>query len=86
MVSGDLRFGLCTDGISPFNSSAISLWPFYLMNFCLPPDMRATPLNMIVVLLWFGAGKPRNIDLLIDIIIEVSFGSLLTAGMFKSLR
>ena len=47
-----------TDGISPFKSSCVTIWPVIIALFDLPPAVRMNKDNMIIVSLWVGKSKP----------------------------
>lgn len=54
-----LSLVLNTDGIAPFKSNVITMWPVILMIANLPPVQRALPKNLILAGLWFGKEKPN---------------------------
>lgn len=47
-----------TDGISPFKSSRITVWPVLIVLSNLPPSIRMNKNNMVTVALWAGETKP----------------------------
>ena len=55
---------LNTDGISPFKSSCVTIWPVIIALFDLPPTVRMNKDNMIIVALWVGKSKPTMCVLL----------------------
>ncbi len=50
-----------TDGIQPFKSSRVSIWPVYLAFSNLPPEIRMNKDNLVTVVLWVGSKPPMNI-------------------------
>ena len=60
-----LAFMWNTDGIAVFKSSKFSIWPFFLSNVLLPPELRFRRENVILAGLWFGKSKP-NANLFLD--------------------
>ena len=47
-----------TDGISPFKSSVITIWPVLIALTNLPPSIRMNKDNIITVAIWAGESKP----------------------------
>ena len=47
-----------TDGISPFKSSSLTIWPIYLAFTNLPPTIRTNKANLVTCALWVGQSKP----------------------------
>lgn len=47
-----------TDGISPYKSSRITIWPILLALSDLPPGIRMNKDNIITLALWAGESKP----------------------------
>ncbi len=47
-----------TDGISPYKSSRITVWPILIALSDLPPGLRMNKDNVITVALWVGESKP----------------------------
>ena len=47
-----------TDGISPFKSSRLTIWPIIIALSILPPNIRMNKDNLVVVALWVGEVKP----------------------------
>lgn len=54
------QFGIFfnTDGISPFKSSRLTIWPIYLAFANLPPSVRTNKANLITCAFWVGQSKP----------------------------
>ncbi len=48
-----------TDGVSPFKSSLITIWPIYISLVNLPPCVRMLKRNIITCLFWVGNCKPQ---------------------------
>ena len=48
-----------TDGISPFKSSRMTIWPIIIAFSNLPPKIRMNKNNLVVVSLWIGLCKPK---------------------------
>ncbi|KAK3932736.1 Phosphoglycerate kinase, partial [Frankliniella fusca] len=48
-----------TDGLQVFNSSLMSLWPFYFVINELPPNKRFLTENMLIGGIWCGVTKPH---------------------------
>ncbi|XP_044594847.1 uncharacterized protein LOC123272211 [Cotesia glomerata] len=61
----NISFMWCTDGVSVFKSSQISIWPLYLTINELPFKERAKRHNLLLAGLWFGDTKP-DANLFID--------------------
>ena len=53
-----ITFTWNTDGVPLFESSKISIWPFYLMINELPRKLRVMKENIILAGLWFGSHNP----------------------------
>lgn len=49
---------LNTDGITPFKSNIITMWPITLMITNMPYSQRILPKNMLLAGLWYGKEKP----------------------------
>ena len=47
-----------TDGISPFKSSSLTIWPIYLAFTNLPPCIRTNKVNLVTCAFWVGQTKP----------------------------
>ena len=47
-----------TDGVSPFKSSRVTVWPMLIALSNLPPNIRWNKDNLIVSSLWVGETKP----------------------------
>ena len=47
-----------TDGISPFKSSRLTVWPIYLAFSSLPPSIRMNKANLVTCAFWVGQEKP----------------------------
>ena len=47
-----------TDGISPFKSSRLTIWPVYLAFPSLPPSIRMNKANLVTCAFWVGQEKP----------------------------
>lgn len=47
-----------TDGVSPFNSSNLTIWPIIIALSILPPKLRWNKDNLIVASFWVGEKKP----------------------------
>ena len=47
-----------TDGISPFKSSRLTVWPIYLAFSSLPPTIRMNKANLVTCAFWVGQEKP----------------------------
>lgn len=50
-----------TDGVQPFKSSNIAVWPIYLAFSNLPPSMRMNRDNIAIVAIWVGSKPPMNV-------------------------
>lgn len=48
-----------TDGISPFKSSLLTVWPVLIALTNLPPSIRMNKDNIITVAVWAGQSKPN---------------------------
>ncbi len=44
-----------TDGVTPFKSSRLTIWPIYI---ALPPQLRMLKRNIITCLIWVAKSKP----------------------------
>ena len=57
---GDTHPGIIfnTDGISPFKSSLVTIWPVLIALTNLPPNIRMNQDNLITVAVWAGESKP----------------------------
>ena len=53
-----------TDGISPFKSSRLTVWPVYLAFPSLPPSIRMNKANLVTCAFWVGQEKPSMAILL----------------------
>lgn len=69
--SFNLSLTLNTDGAKVFQSSTKSLWPIQLIQNYLHPRIRFLSTNIIVVGLWFGAGKPDVSNFFFPLIKEI---------------
>jgi hypothetical protein len=47
-----------TDGITPFKSSRLTIWPIYLAFANLPPCVRTNKANLVTCAFWVGQNKP----------------------------
>ena len=47
-----------TDGISPFKSSLVTIWPMIIALTNLPPNIRMNKDNLVTVAIWAGESKP----------------------------
>ncbi len=47
-----------TDGISPFKSSKVTVWPVLIALSILPPTIRMNKDNVITLAIWSGESKP----------------------------
>ena len=47
-----------TDGISPFKSSTVTVWPILIALTNLPPNLRMNKDNIVTVAIWSGESKP----------------------------
>lgn len=47
-----------TDGVDPFKSSDIKVWPIYLAIWNLPPAIQMLKRNLVTCALWIGDCKP----------------------------
>lgn len=47
-----------SDGISPFKSSRLTIWPIYLAFACLPPNICMNKGNLVTCAFWLGQSKP----------------------------
>ena len=50
-----------TDGIQPFKSSRLSIWPVYLGLASLPPNIRMNRDNLVTLALWVGSKPPMHL-------------------------
>ena len=50
-----------TDGIQPFKSSRLTIWPIYIALSSLPPSIRMNRDNLITVALWVGSKPPMHL-------------------------
>ncbi|XP_033725139.1 LOW QUALITY PROTEIN: uncharacterized protein LOC117315101 [Pecten maximus] len=57
--TSNLTLSLFIDGIPLFTSSAVSLWPVYLLINEIPPKERFRKKNMLPWGVWQGTGKPK---------------------------
>ena len=46
------------DGVDPFKSSDIKVWPIYLAIWNLPPPVRMLKKNLVTCAFWIGNCKP----------------------------
>ncbi len=72
--AGKCGIAFNTDGISPFKSSNLTVWPIILALTILPPRVRWYKDNLVVVAFWVGGKKPP---------MSILFSPL--SGMFDSL-
>lgn len=56
--ANNISFGWYTDGVPVFNSSKVSMWPFFLTINELPFNVRFNRENILMAGLWFGKQKP----------------------------
>ena len=68
-----------TDGISPYKSSRITVWPVLIALADLPPQVRMNKDNIVTVALWAGESKPP-MDILFKPLISL-FSRLLRKGL-----
>ncbi len=68
-----------TDGISPFKSSSITVWPLLIALSNLPPSIRMNKNNLVTVAVWAGESKPP-MEALFEPMIEL-FDELSTVGL-----
>ena len=47
-----------TDGVDPFKSSDVKVYPIYLALWNLPPAVRMLKKNLVTCAFWIGTGKP----------------------------
>ena len=47
-----------TDGISPFKSSTLTIWPIFLAFTNLLPSIRTNKANLVTCAFWVGQNKP----------------------------
>lgn len=75
------RIGLIfnTDGISPFKSSRLTIWPVVLAFSNLPPNVRMNKDNLVTVTIWAGQSKPP-MDVLFESLLSM-FGQLSSHGV-----
>ena len=69
----NLRLGLSTDGLNPFNmkNTRYSCWPVLLVNYNLPPDLCMKKENIMLTLLIPGPQQPgNNIEVYLEPLIE----------------
>jgi len=62
--TNNLALSLSTDGVPLYKSSAVSLWPVYLVILNLPARIRMKAENVLLCGLWVGTTKPM-VDLLL---------------------
>lgn len=48
-----------TDGISPFKSSRLTVWPIFISFWNLPPRVRMLKQNIVTCMFWVGNCKPN---------------------------
>ncbi len=58
-----------TDGVSPYKSSKLQIWPIYLQVLNLPPAIRNESRFLKVTSLWFGKSKP-NLNILFQLFVQ----------------
>ncbi len=59
-----------TDGISPFKSSRLTIWPVIIAFSNLPPNIRMNKKNLLTVSLWVGVCKPK-MDILFEPLVDL---------------
>ena len=47
-----------TDGVTPFKSSPLTIWPIFLSLINLPPHLRMLKRNIVTCLFWVAKSKP----------------------------
>lgn len=50
-----------TDGIQPFKSSRLTIWPIFIALASLPPSIRMNRDNLVTLALWVGSKPPMNL-------------------------
>ena len=55
---GTIEIAFNTDGILPFKSSSLTVWPLFVSLLNLPPRIRAYKQNIVTFILWIGKRKP----------------------------
>ncbi len=75
----NLALSLFTDGVPLYKSSAVSIWPVYVVLLNLPASVRMNAENVILCGIWNGPGKPV-MSILLDPISK-SMQALLSVGI-----
>jgi hypothetical protein len=70
-----ISFSFNTDGISPFQSSTVTIWPIYLVINELPIHIRFKMENVILLGLWFGKQKPNMNSFLAPVVQMINEGT-----------
>ncbi len=55
---GIIEVAFNTDGISPFKSSRLSVWPLFVSVLNLPPYLRCLKHNIVTYIFWVATSKP----------------------------
>jgi hypothetical protein len=50
-----------TDGVQPYRSSTVAVWPLYLAFANLPPNIRMNRDNIVTIAVWVGSKPPMKI-------------------------
>ena len=58
MKKGEIQLNLNLDGVPIFKSRKFSIWPFWLQVVNLPPKLRSSFKNNLLLGLWQGISKP----------------------------
>lgn len=70
----NVRFGLATDGISPFNMAGraqpYSVWPVVLTNYNIPPWLASKKAHILLSILVPGPRQPKSLDVYMGPLVE----------------
>ena len=58
-VRGEVHLVINMDGVPLFKSRKLSVWPFWLQCFNLPPKLRSAFQNISLLAIWYGSTKPN---------------------------
>ena len=70
-IHGEIQLVCNIDGAKVFRSKSTSIWPVWIQVYNLPPILRSSFSNIVLLSLWHGQSKPDFSELLIKLTAEL---------------